>query len=1702
MRFNSGSSIKNNAYSSSSASSNTNEKLKKLNEELDQLEMVVSNLNVGLSGLGAKVGTDSVADQIELAKTEIENAISQSVTTQEIKAESGEIGRLKSDTITVERLISELGGNITIDNIKSSAIFMSPDNELGPNYQIDIAGNGILFIAPSTLILNVDGSRAIIINSNDDLEYYYNNSVFVIHPKTNTICFSNVGTNSISINNYFPAIPWKDMKSGVTVEGPLYADLAEANLQNINVSGEITADTITAENANITNVVSDTAQIDDLEAESAEINELDATEITSDRINSSQIHTKIDKENIGYTTIQEHQDTEEYTIGIPITNGLWEIELEGYIKATIDKTNSAVLITYWRESESALTRVGVKDGIFYFYTRKSGKLYFSNNTLEVNDTTVSVNAPNDPGYPVPETLDKEINITANEGVIATETMVVDNLIVTGEFFVRDSTADKVAIRTTDDDQDFNVTFTTPLPSPENEEGISKNYIYGDSELTYNPNTNTLGTGNIKVEKDIELVDSVDAETEEVTYSSGEAYQYLSVSCEADGETLRAHWEDAATTISCANPKLTSSQTIASYNGKTAENKYPITHLGTCTTLHGNMGDGYLCLDDARLYSPALYAGANTVCKLMVDGICNPKIYDRTASKCHDVASWVCEAPATSTWNSIVCNNGVFKKLTTTDHVKAACVTACDTVLACCNLVTCGDLTVAGETNISGGLCANTVTANCFCGKATCADIADNSTCFNGCTYAEACADIRSGLATQACADAIQDCADFIQSCVTAIEEKIPSQASSSNQLADKEFVNSSITTNTANFRGTYACVAELPTTGNTNNDYAFVCSLNTTTGNYIYDRYKWVASDSCWVCEYELNTTGFTAEQLASINSGITDTLVAKITDVYDNTVTVCMNGECKGSFNLNQNTDVCIDLGCTIQNATKFDNKTYNEAYNDIRSGTVRTVKIGTSCTITPDGTGTVCLPPYPTAIDNATCFNGCTYAEAKADILSGCAADSAKLGNKDADCYIDTSDTTQTKEGSLLIGSSPVVILNCDEQSCFKYGINTGYDIVGYCDCDWSCETWYIYCDGRFCLGGSGDSCIKTDKLYLNNESNESCWYFCPNDCTLFYQNDCAEFRLSDDENFICVCERGSKYNRTGTLFTCPWATCIESICTCDCNNCVCSYQTIEARADEKAICICGRTCCGNICSVSCIDVDSTNNDPGICLFSYTCNANNYCRGFVTRIGDSSFEVWSECRGARDYRLCIENNYSCICLSDDLEIANQDSFICMASGGNTYICDGCGDICISANNNIFTSSGNDGYICINHQSIVPTQILNCSPDNLGGCFCYANVCLAQGYSCNVGACSTTMFYRTYSGGTICNTTNTKLQFRYCICYDQTEDTPYAHIDYRLKSPNGTWDSWGCLSTLIGPVNLVCLNGIHSNVNCNVVLSGGSGTNNLYYADSTNNLTYNPSTGLLTNCGCIISDGYRLKTSSTTAGNYAYLCGDDSGVVICSLCSGTNRTILEVGRNGNTALGYCSCAYNGLSTAVGYLSCSSLSGVVVGQRACSLGGLSIGNCSCSSYFSIAIGCRACAAGAVHSLALGNSTYSFAACLGSTVSIIRMACSYKLGSIYILSADKQCDIFNMLYCFISKNLGSFDSFTSCCIPVGIIQDMIYRAAENGSITSYDVNDRWLDYVACSSTCCYFTIRGKYNIYKGCTATNVSGCGVNAMTIIL
>ena len=110
--------------------------------------------------------------------------------------------------------------------------------------------------------------------------------------------------------------------------------------------------------------------------------------------------------------------------------------------------------------------------------------------------------------------------------------------------------------------------------------------------------------------------------------------------------------------------------------------------------------------------------------------------------------------------------------------------------------------------------------------------------------------------------------------IATIEGVIPTAASPQNQLADKAFVNSSITTNTAVFRGTYNSVAELQNVPATNNDYAFVIEHDAQ-GNEYYDRYKY--NGTTWVFEYKIESTPFTAAQWAAIQSGITSGEVEKL---------------------------------------------------------------------------------------------------------------------------------------------------------------------------------------------------------------------------------------------------------------------------------------------------------------------------------------------------------------------------------------------------------------------------------------------------------------------------------------------------------------------------------------------------------------------------------------------------------------------------------------------------------------------------------------------------------------------------------------------------------------------------------------------------------------------------------------------------------
>lgn len=120
----------------------------------------------------------------------------------------------------------------------------------------------------------------------------------------------------------------------------------------------------------------------------------------------------------------------------------------------------------------------------------------------------------------------------------------------------------------------------------------------------------------------------------------------------------------------------------------------------------------------------------------------------------------------------------------------------------------------------------------------------------------------------------------LENTINNILALIPAQASVQNQLADKNFVNSSISTNTAHFIGTFNSLEELEAyTGTvTNNDYANV--IRTVDGQTYYDRYTYNDNTKEWEFNFSVNTTSFTATQWAALNSGITASLVDKLNGI------------------------------------------------------------------------------------------------------------------------------------------------------------------------------------------------------------------------------------------------------------------------------------------------------------------------------------------------------------------------------------------------------------------------------------------------------------------------------------------------------------------------------------------------------------------------------------------------------------------------------------------------------------------------------------------------------------------------------------------------------------------------------------------------------------------------------------------------------
>ena len=137
-----------------------------------------------------------------------------------------------------------------------------------------------------------------------------------------------------------------------------------------------------------------------------------------------------------------------------------------------------------------------------------------------------------------------------------------------------------------------------------------------------------------------------------------------------------------------------------------------------------------------------------------------------------------------------------------------------------------------------------------------------------------------------------------RSLIQQIQNLIPSQADALNTLADRNFVNSTVQTNTANFRGSYSTWNDVPLNteeypedygGNkkpTQNDYIVVLDASgypdkSLTGTW---RFKFtgnwdIQSVMGWKPEYQVNREPLTSNQIAALNSNITSEKVEEITE-------------------------------------------------------------------------------------------------------------------------------------------------------------------------------------------------------------------------------------------------------------------------------------------------------------------------------------------------------------------------------------------------------------------------------------------------------------------------------------------------------------------------------------------------------------------------------------------------------------------------------------------------------------------------------------------------------------------------------------------------------------------------------------------------------------------------------------------------------
>jgi len=139
--------------------------------------------------------------------------------------------------------------------------------------------------------------------------------------------------------------------------------------------------------------------------------------------------------------------------------------------------------------------------------------------------------------------------------------------------------------------------------------------------------------------------------------------------------------------------------------------------------------------------------------------------------------------------------------------------------------------------------------------------------------------------------------------ITTIEGKIPNQASANNQLADKDFVNSSVTAMAAHQLTYNAAGNPFPTKAALNSaatfyykgtafsptehDYCVVQADESQNGAQV----RYVYNGVQWIFGYKINDKPFTAEQSAAIDSGATTAIIGSVANKVDTSGNQTING-------------------------------------------------------------------------------------------------------------------------------------------------------------------------------------------------------------------------------------------------------------------------------------------------------------------------------------------------------------------------------------------------------------------------------------------------------------------------------------------------------------------------------------------------------------------------------------------------------------------------------------------------------------------------------------------------------------------------------------------------------------------------------------------------------------------------------------------